>query len=93
MFTSGSSHGNAGALGVNAGVLSVGASVAKSDIDLDNQAVVDGSAEIAAADVYVGAGQLKADAVTDSLAAAGAPDRRQRRAVFCRRRGQGAGQS
>lgn len=72
MFTSGSSHGNAGALGVNAGVLSVGASVAKSDIDLDNQAVVDGSAEIAAADVYVGAGQLKADAVTDSLAAAGA---------------------
>lgn len=55
-----------------AGVLSVGASVAKSDIDLDNQAVVDGSAEIAAADVYVGAGQLKADAVTDSLAAAGA---------------------
>lgn len=43
MFTSGSSHGNAGALGVNAGVLSVGASVAKSDIDLDNQAVVDGS--------------------------------------------------
>lgn len=72
MFTSGSSHGNAGALGVNAGVLSVGASVAKSDIDLDNQAVVDGSAEIAAADVYIGAGQLKADAVTDSLAAAGA---------------------
>lgn len=31
-----------------------------------------GGAEIAAADVYVGAGQLKADAVTDSLAAAGA---------------------
>lgn len=55
-----------------AGGVSAGASVAKSDIDLDNQAVVDGSAEIAAADVYVGAGQLKADAVTDSLAAAGA---------------------
>ncbi len=72
MFTSGSSYGNAEALGVNAGVLSVGASIAKSDIELDNQAVVDGSAEIAAADVYVGAGQLKADAVTDSLAASGA---------------------
>ena len=57
---------------VRGSMVGIGASVAKSDIDLDNQAVVDGSAEIAAADVYVGAGQLKADAVTDSLAAAGA---------------------
>ena len=46
MFTSGVSHGNAEALGVNAGLLTVGASVAQSDIDIDNQAVVESGAEI-----------------------------------------------
>lgn len=72
LLTSGSSHGNAEALGVNAGVLSVGASIAKSDIELDNQALVEGGAEISADKVYVGAGQLNADATADTLAASGA---------------------
>ncbi len=72
MYTSGSSRGNAEALGVNAGLLSVGASVAKSGLQLDNRAEIDDGAEISAADVYLAAGQLKADAVADSLAAAGA---------------------
>ena len=72
MFTSGISHGNAEALGVNAGIASVGASIAQSDIDIDNQAVVESGAEIAAKDVYIAAGQQKADATADSLAAMGA---------------------
>ncbi len=72
LSTAGSSVGNAESLGVNAGVYSVGASIADSNIDLDNQASVGEGAIITADSAYIGAGQLKADALADSLAAAGA---------------------
>lgn len=72
MNTAGSSHGHAGALGVNAGVFSVGASVADSKVDIDNQAAIAANAELNAKDIYLAAGQLEANATADSLAAAGA---------------------